>query len=152
MPTNNIHLDDVSLSQTFGQWLEAFNSNMGKIDALPIPMEYGKNTTMEYLKFTNGKVIMWGRVDFGSKYPVHLPWLQGSGSGYASDEFSIDFPLALVNNNPVVLPHVIDTKRVETFAITTSVSYTTYKGRFWSAATDNGGSRILNIIVIGNWK
>lgn len=152
MATSNMKLEEVALSQTFGQFLEAFNANMGKIDALPVPIAYGKNTTMEYLKFSNGKVIMWGRIDYGTRYPVKNPWLQTGGAGYASDEFTLDFPIALADNAPVVIPHCFDSARVEMFVVTTGVTYTTYKGRFWSAATGHEGPKVLNILVIGNWK
>lgn len=150
MATSNMHLEETALSQTFGQWLDAFNSNMSKIDALPIPMEYGKNTTMEYLKFTNGKVIMFGRIELGTKYPCYKPF----SKGYLSDTITIDFPIALTKNNPVVIPHVMADKFQDLTLYTQGVTYTTYKGCVYGNGNDStvGNSKTLNIMVIGDWK
>lgn len=159
MATTNIGLEEIALSNTFGQWLEAFNANMGIIDGLPIPIEYGKNTTMEYLKFSNGKVAMWGRLEMGTKYPSTTPW---GTEGYASAVFTIDFPLALAKNNPVIIPHVISTNastggmanNTDIWCLSTGVTYTTYQGRFFARTntTNNNNSLALNMLIIGDWK
>nr|DAV56323.1 MAG TPA: hypothetical protein [Caudoviricetes sp.] len=152
MATNNINLEEIEQSNTFGQWLDAFNANMGAIDALPIPMEYGKNTKMEYLKFTNGKVAIWGRIDFGTTYICDQPWAEGFGS----KNFTIDFPIALTKSNPMVIPHVMTGSGVypDMFCVTRSTSYTTYTGAFVTSYSDAlvKTPKILNILIIGDWK
>lgn len=152
MATTNINLEEISQSQTFGQWLEAFNGNMAAIDALPIPIEYGKNTTMEYLKFSNGKVVMWGRVSYGTTFPCTIMW--AASAGYASGIFTLDFPIALTKSDPVVIPHVISDKNPDMWCLTISTSYTTYTGRFLCAINDNANvnSKTLNMLIIGDWK
>ena len=95
---------------------------------------------------------MWGRVEYGKNYPCSEQWEGLGGGGWASREFELNFPIALVSAGPTVIPHVINTGRVETFCLTSSTSYTTYTGRFWSAAPDNGGASTLNILVIGEWR
>lgn len=152
MATTNLNLDEVALSNTFGQLVEMFNGNMDILDGLPIPIEYGKNTTMEYLKFSNGKVAIWGRVEYGTKYPCTSPW--ASSAGYASSNFTLDLPIALANNNPVVIPHVIADKNVDMWCLTRNTTYTTYTGCFLCAINDssNINSKTLNMLIIGDWK
>lgn len=150
MATKNLKLDEVELSNTFGQWLESFNGNMGKIDALPIPIEYGKNTTMEYLKLSNGKVIMWGRLNHGTKYPCTSSWTRG----YLSDKVTIDFPIALANSNPAVFAMAEATAWKDVAVCPTSVTYTTFSFKYWHASNDAeaNNSKTCNILVIGDWK
>lgn len=150
MATKNTGLVEVSQSETFGNWLDAFNTNMGKIDALPIPVEYGKNTTMEYLKLSNGKVIMWGRIDHGTKYPCS----NVVSRGYLSDMITIDFPVALVNNNPVVITQANATNWRDLLICPNKVTYTTYSFNYWMTINDSSANnaKVCNIIVIGDWK
>lgn len=158
MATGNINLGEVQLSNTFGQWVDIFNGNMGKLDALPIPIEYGKNTTMEYLKFSNGMVLIYGRIEMGTKYPSTTPW---GTEGFASDIFTIDFPIALTNNSPIVVPHVISVNadggmaaNTDIWCLSTKVTYTAYQGRFFARTNtlNNKNSLSLNMIIIGKWK
>lgn len=152
MATNNIKLEEVTQSQTFGEWLNAFNGNMGKLDSLPIPIEYGKNTSMEYLKFSNGKVLMWGRIEMGTKYPCNLP--AGSASGKLSSSFTIDFPIALTKNNPTVVATVMADKWADITFYMRSASYTNMVGLFYCPGDDSkvGNNKSLNVTVIGDWK
>ena len=153
MATTNIGLEEIALSNTFGQWLESFNANMGTIDGLPIPIEYGKNTTMEYLKFSNGKVAMWGRINHGTTYACTLPWLAGT---YGSSNFTLDFPIALTKNTPVVIPHVMSGNGAnpDMYCVTRSTSYTTYTGCYVCTWNESSSvqSKTLNILIIGDWK
>lgn len=155
MATNNINLEEIALSQTFGQWLEAFNNNMGKIDTLPIPIEYGKNTTMEYLKLSNGKVIIWGRIEYGTRYPCGSVWPSGN---YVSEDFMIDLPIPMTKTNPVVIPHVLssakDNKNPDIWFVTRETTYTTIRGCFLCKVNDSAAvnSKALNLLIIGDWK
>lgn len=158
MATQNINLDEVALSNTFGQFVEMFNGNMGKLDSMPLPIEYGKNTKFEYIKFANGIVALYGRVEMGTKYPCTLPW---GSDGYASGVFTLNFPVTLTNSNPVVIPHVISSvgsgespKNTDIWCYTSNITYTTYDGRFVSRnATSAGANSLsLNMLIIGKWK
>lgn len=151
MATTNMGFAEVVESQTFGDWLEAFNGNWAALDGMPMPIEYGKNSTMEYVKLANGKVVMFGRVDYGTNYPCTN--LAGNGN-YASDQFTLDFPIALAKNTPVVFPHVVANNNPDMDVFTRSVSYTQYKGQFLCPLNDSAmvNSKVLNIIVIGDWK
>lgn len=142
----------ISINRTFKEWMDAFNSLADKLDELPLPVAFGTNSKMKYLKLANGTIFMWGRVDYGKNFPCTVQWEGNGGGGWASAEFTLDFPIALVSNSPVVIPHVFNTMRAETFCLETGVSYSAFKGRFWSAAEDNGGASTLNIVVIGDWK
>lgn len=151
MTTENINLAEMAQSNTFGQWLDAFNANMGKIDALPLPVAYGKNTTMEYLKLSNGKAIMWGRLHLGSSYPCST----ACDGGYKSDTFTIDFPIALSSATPTVLSEAKTWPYVNQTVFSTSVTYTTFTGCFFCPSDDTGASnmqKICHLLVIGDWK
>lgn len=151
MATTNMGFAEVVESQTFGDWLESFNANWAALDGMPLPIEYGSNSTMEYIKLANGKVVMFGRVDYGTNYPCTN--LAGNGN-YASDQFTLDFPIALARNTPVVFPHVVANNNPDMDVFTRSVSYTQYKGQFLCPLNDSAmvNSKVLNIIVIGDWK
>lgn len=152
MATSNINLEEIALSQTFGEWLEAFNDNMGIIDELPIPIEYGSNTTMEYLKLSNGKVIMWGRIDHGANYPCNTPSL----SNYASAMFTIDFPISLTSTTPMVVgtPQGNAGSWADLWFLLKEVTYTSLSGYYLCPSNDSGraGTKSLNILIIGDWK
>lgn len=152
MATKNMNFAEVDVSDTVGEWLDAMTLNFDKLDAMPLPIAYGSNSQMEYVKLANGTAVMWGRINYGTTYKCTIPWEDTGGAGYASEVFTLNYPIALANATPTVIPHVIDDNRVETFAISVGADYTTYKGRFWSGASDNGGSKTLNILVIGKWK
>lgn len=150
MPTKNLKLDEPALSDTFGTWLEMFNKNMGTIDELPLPIAYGKNQTMEYLKFSNGKVVIWGRLDHGTKYPCVNAWQKG----FLSDAVTVDFPIALVNNTPTVLAMAEADTWKDVTVCPTNVTYTTFTFKYWHVANDSSinNSKKCNVLVIGDWK
>lgn len=151
MSTNNAGFAEVIESQTFGDWLEAFNGNWSMLDGMPLPIEHGSNSQMEYIKLANGKVVLFGRIDYGTNYPCKNA---AAGGNYVSDQFTLDFPIALVKNNPVVLPHVIANNNPDMDVFTRSVTYSQYKGQFLCPLNDASlvNSKVLNIIVIGDWK
>lgn len=150
MTTKNLKLEEPALSDTFGTWLEMFNGNMGKIDELPLPIEYGKNNTMEYVKMANGKIVMWGRLDHGTRYPCKHSWTRG----FLSDAVTVDFPIALVNNTPTVLAMAEADVWKDITVCPTNVTYTTFTFKYWHVADDSAqnNSKRCNVIVIGNWK
>lgn len=150
MATTNIGLQEVAQSQTFGQWLEAFNSNMAEIDGLPIPIDYGKNTTMEYLKLSNGKVIMWGNIDFGTNKPCNVPW----NTGYSSESFSVDFPIALTSTKTTIVTHVQCSQWIACECYSKEINYTNALLWFVSDVNDSlkNNNKSLNIFIIGDWK
>lgn len=140
-----------AVSTSFGDWVERYNGLVDKLESLPLPIEHGGNSQTEYIKLANGTVVIWGRIDLGKRYPFTIPWTS-TGAGYASEVFTVNFPVPLVDTAPVVVPHLMNTTRFETFCLTVGVTYTQYNGRVWSAATDSGGASVLNLLVIGRWK
>ena len=153
MATANIGLEEIALSDTFGQWLEAFNANMDAIDGLPIPIAYGKNTTMEYLKLSSGTIVMWGHFSHGTKYKCTNTLIPGQS--YASEPFTIDWPIALTNNTPVVLTSCMDSQAIECEVHASSVSYTTGQFKYYCPSAESSSStrtKTCDILVIGKWK
>lgn len=150
MTTKNLKLDEPALSDTFGTWLEMFNGNMGKIDSLPLPIEYGKNTTMEYVKLANGKIVMWGMLDHGTKYPCKNAWTKG----FLSDTVTVDFPVALVKNTPTVLAMAEADTWKDVTVCPKDITYTTFTFKYWHVADDStiSNPKKCHIIVIGDWK
>lgn len=138
------------LSNTFKQWMDSYNALIEKIESLPLPIEFGSNTQMQFLKFANGKAFLFGRIDMGTKYPCHKVW----GAGYGSDDFSISFPIPLTKADPVIIPHVMREIDPDTIALTRAVTYTTYTGCFYCTVEDGADARAkqLNLLVIGDWK
>lgn len=150
MATTNLNLDEVALSNTFGQLVEMFNGNMDKLDALPIPIEYGKNTTMEYLKLSSGKILMWGTISYGTSKPCNIPW----DTGYSSVTIDIDFPVALKKNNPTLIPHVQCSKWIACECYSRNITYTGAELWFVSDINDDSksNSKTLHLLIIGDWK
>lgn len=152
MATTNLGLDEVALSNTFGQLVEMLNGNMETLDGLPLPIEYGENNTMKYLKLSNGKVVMWGRIAHGTKYPCSSLSL----GNYASSLVTVDFPIALANNTPTVLATPQGFGWADLFWLTKNVTYTTLSGYYLCPNNDSGvsggNSKVLNLLVIGDWK
>ena len=153
MATNNMNLAKVELSNTFGNWLEAFNGNMDKIDMLPIPIEYGKNTTVEYLKFANGIIIFWGHFDHGTKYKCINTLVPGVS--YASEYFTIDFPVALASTDMTLFTNAYDNRAVEIRIGLASSSYTSASFRYICPSAEDPAenrTKTCDILVIGDWK
>lgn len=140
----------LAISKTFKEWMDSFNALLSKLDELPIPIAFGLTSTLKYLKFANGTVIMWGRVDHGTRYPCNVAWTRG----FLSSAISIDFPIALVNSNPTVVAMAEADKWKDVTACPYSVTYTTFTFKYWHVANDEAqsNSKVCNIIVIGEWK
>ncbi|MEG0991001.1 hypothetical protein [Gordonibacter sp.] len=102
------------------------------------------------MKFANGKVMMWGRIDYGKNYPCTTAW--AASAGYASKDFTLNFPIPLVSANPVILPHCIADCNPDTWVLTRSTSYTTYVGCFLCAISETVNVKTLNMLIIGDWK
>lgn len=139
----------IALSSTFEQWMGSFNDLLAKLEELPLPVAFGSNSQMGYLKFANGKVMMWGRVDYGRNYPCTSAW---GGGQFASKDFELNFPIPLVNSDPVIIPHVMASVNADTWVLTRSTSYTTYKGCFLCAVSETDNVKTLNMLVVGDWK
>lgn len=148
--TTTLGLEKVSTANTLPEWCDMFNNNLDVLDGFPLPIEYGKNDTMEYVKFSNGKVIMFGRVNHGKNYPCTTAW--AASAGYASKDFTLDFPIALVNSNPVIVSHCIADVNPDTWVLTRSTSYTQYKGCYLCAISETSNTKILNMLIMGDWK
>ena len=150
--TKNINLEKPALSNTFGELLEALNLNSDKLDELPLPIGYGKNSQMEYLKLSNGTVVMWGRLAHGQNYPCNETG--AGGDYYTSKLITVNFPIPLVNANPTVLPNVHGEVYSDVFFLQRSVSYTNITGFYYCRYNDTTAknNKNLNLLVIGKWK
>ncbi len=150
--TENLGLVKDAQSQNFAGWLESINGNWDKIDDLPLPIEHSANSKMDYLKLSDGTVIMWGRIELGTSYPSTTAW---GTEGFASAEFTINFPIALISENPIVIPHVLSVgPNVDIWCLSTKVTYTTYAGRLFARTNtaSNNNAISLNMLIIGKWK
>lgn len=150
--TTNLGLMKPAVSDTFANWLNANNSNMDKFDGFPIPMEKGSNSQLSYIKFSDGTVLMWGAINYGTKYPCHIQW--AASAGYASDKFDINLPVALVSESYAFIPHVTSNINPDMWFVTRTQTFTRVNGSFLCAINDSGNvnTKILNIIILGRWK
>lgn len=156
--TPNLNLDKVTTSQTNLDFYNAFNGNMDKLDNLPIPMESvnnsGSGNTLSSMKFADGTLVCWGFVSHGTSKPVNTQWEGRGGAGWASDTWTVNFPVAFTNT-PLIIPWCVDTNRCETFIISAgndAVTESRATFRYWCNVQDNGGSKTAHILAIGRWK
>lgn len=139
-----------AIDTTFGEWIEKYNGLIDKLDGLPIPTAFGSNTTMSYLKFANGKIFMWGRIDCGTKYPC----TDESGNGYCSATVDMSFPVPLVKDTPTVIPYVQAYPWSNVWFLSRTVTYTGLNGFFYSQSMDKNANnkKIIHLLVVGDWK
>ena len=161
--TTAVELDNIATSNTFSEWVAAFNANNDFLEGLPLPIEAGTANGMRYVKLASGDVLIWGTKSHGtnSNYRCTMSW-QGEGQtgyGYASpSEIVVDFPISLVNTAPQVFLRASDTNRCEMQVVSSGATTTTrWKGRYWCLVSDNAsgwvpGSKSLDILVFGRWK
>lgn len=151
--TKNVLLEKPAMSHTFEQWLEALNGNSDKLDALPLPISSGSNSQMEYIKFANGAIAMWGHFDHGSNYKCVNEYIPNTS--YVSKKFTVNYPVALVKDNPVVLTSCVDSRAVECKASPREASYTSVDVYYYcpsEEASDSTRTKSLDILIIGKWK
>ena len=148
--TEALGLAKPPISDTFKNWLDAMNGNSDKLEALPLPVAHGSNSQMEYLKLSNGTIIMWGHFNHGKNYPCWKEW--ASTAGYASDDFTINFPQALVDANPTVLAFARADQNPDTWVLKRSQSYTSFVGCYLCAIEETHNIKECDILVIGKWK
>lgn len=140
----------LALNKSFKNWMDAFNSLLDKLDELPLPIAFGSNSQMQYLKLANGKVLMWARIDYGKTLVCTSVWPSGN---YASANFTINFPIPLIVDTPVIFAHVsADDLHPDIIATTRAVTYTSVKGCFVCRSSETDTSKVLNLLVIGDWK
>ena len=150
--TTNLGLMKPAVSDTFANWLNANNSNMDKFDGFPMPMEKGSNSQLTYIKFSDGTVLMWGAINYGTQHPCKSPW--ATASGYVSDEFDINLPIALVSESYAFIPHVTANINPDMWFVTRTQTFTRVRGAFLCAVNDSArvNTKVLNIVILGRWK
>jgi len=125
-------------------------SNFEQIDGMPLPTEYGSNSQMEYFKFNNGILLMWGCLNHGLSMPCTLQW----GFGFASADFDIFWPVPLVApNNAAIIVQGRAPYNPDLLALQRSIDAS--KGTFcynFPAWSETNISKQFNIFVIGRWK
>lgn len=140
-------------------WLEAFNSNMDKLDGmmLPLPESSGGSGTggtggLSYVKYASGVVMMWGSIHHGTSYPCTREW--ASSAGYASDDFEIWFPVPLSDEGFCFIPYVNTYNNPDTWCVTRSRSTTHVNCSYLCSVNDynNVNDKTLNLLIVGRWK
>lgn len=148
--TKNVSLEKPAMSHTFEQWLEAMNGNSDRLDKLPLPVAYGGNNQMEYLKLANGTIAMWGHIEHGKNYPCTTPW--DAAAGYASKEFTITYPVALVDDSPTVFAIATADVNPDTWVLKRSQGYTSFTGCYLCAVEETRNAKQCDLFVLGKWK
>ncbi|MBX9032676.1 hypothetical protein [Gordonibacter massiliensis (ex Traore et al. 2017)] len=151
--TTNINLEKPAQSDTFAQFLEAINLNSDKLDALPLPVGYGSNSQMEYLKLACGVIAMWGHFDHGSNYKCTTTLIPGTS--YCSKSFKVNYPIPLVDSNPVVLTSCVDSAAIECKASPRAASYSSVDIIYYCPTEEPSNStrtKSCDILIIGKWK
>lgn len=133
--------------------LTALGQNFDKIDDMPLPLEDGSNTQLQYFKFANGVIFMWGSINHGTSYPCNIQWWEG----YASANFNIFWPVALVNpTKAAVFVQARSLANPDLMALQRSADTT--KGVFcyyfpaWNESTAQAVSKEINVFAVGRWK
>lgn len=146
--TKNLGLGKPALSNSFGELLDAMNLNSDKLDGLPLPIEYGSNTQMEYIKLAGGVVIMWGHIEHGKRYPCCKQW----ATAVASDDFVINYPIPLVNDKPVVFAIATANINPDTWIMKRTQTYTALTAFYLCAIAETENDKNCDIMIIGRWK
>ena len=153
MATTNLNLDKVTTAQTVNTWVNYFNGNMDKLDAFPIPIASGSNSSFSYVKLANGVLVMWGHFEDGDK-PCYQAWAEWGGSGYASDRITVTYPVPTVDEHPAVFVSGRDSSRAEIMALVNDITATSARYFYWAptqASTASQGSKSADILIIGRW-
>ena len=146
-------------SDKMSVWLDAFNSNMDKMDGmmLPLPAESGGSGTggtggLNYAKYSNGVYMMWGAIHHGTQYPCTREW--AGAAGYASDDFDVWFPVPLADSNFCFIPHVSTFTNPDTWCVTRARDTTHVNCSYLCAINDsaNVNDKTLNVFIMGRWK
>ena len=143
----------IALSSTFEKWMGSFNDLLAKLDELPLPVGFGSNSQMDYLKLANGTVLMWGAVSHGQNYPCGTHG--GGGEGYyTSKSLTVNFPLPLVSESPTVITSVRANEYADVFFLQRTATYTNFTGCYYCRYDDSAvaNNKDLNVLVIGRWK
>ena len=108
--TENFNLELADNSDLVSQFVADYNANLGKIDALPVPVAVGSNSQMSYMRYADGTVMMWGHFDHGNRYKCTKRLTDVS---YVSDPFRVTFPVSLASTDAVILAFATDSVAIE---------------------------------------
>lgn len=132
--------------------IEAFNSNMQKIDALPVPVQSGGNSALSYQRYADGTAHVFGSIDYGTAYPCYSPW--ASSAGYASDSITITLPIEMASTSYSFVRDVTANRNPDMWFVSSSKTLTSVTGHFLCAVDDsaNPNSKQLDVDIWGRWE
>lgn len=153
--TENFNLKTADASDLVSGFVADYNANLGKIDNLPLPVQTGGNTQLSYYKFADGTVFMWGRVDTGQRYVCSTEF---EGHAFASDAFTVTWPVTLAGTSPVVLANVETDVNPDIFVQTSNITASAGTFMFLANFNESTGAygpvnnKALHLFVVGRWK
>ena len=157
-PNRQFVLPDVS--NTFGEWLNGFNTNFNKIDAYPIPFDCGSGVgtgsnlsvspTWYWIKFQSGLLLQYTTISVGTQYPCTQKW----STTYASDKINMGFPTSFKNDDICLLSQVTADKNPDMQFVLQYKNDSRFQGQFICAVDDsqNVNSKSLSMIALGRWQ
>lgn len=144
-------LDDTSATKdTMHDLVTKFNANMTAIDGYTVVVETGSNQQLEYKKYSDGTVEMWGHVDMGTGYPCDQSMQSGL---YFSSNFSITYPVALTSASASVIIQALGAGSWPcVWAHPTQKTASGLKACFVCESNDTGQSKSVDVQVRGRWQ
>ncbi len=150
--TENYNLKLADESDLVSEFVSDYNANLQKMDGLPLPVKSGSNSQLEYVEYSDGRVEMYGRIDYGTRMPCNIPG--GDGTYYTSEMVTVTFPVPLVSTAPAVIAHVASDPWGDIWWLTREITNNYMKGLFYARGDDSasGTKKVLNVEVKGRWK
>ena len=152
-----LDMENIALSQTFADWVSAFNDNNDLLKDCPLPISIVQDSNGMYaMRLLDGTLFMWGHLNHSTK-DCNIAWASTGGSGYASATVTVNYPIASVVT-PTVLARATDDGRCEVMCLPSRMDQPTlsaWKFVYWTPGDtylQNQGNKHLDILVIGRWK
>lgn len=153
--TSNFGFELAEQSDYVSDFVENYNANLKKMDAMPLPMASGNNTQLNYQKFADGTLHVWGMIDYGTKYPCKTQ--VATASGFSSDQVTVNFPVAFSGfsgSSYCLITYVSADKNPDMTFATKSQGTSSIVGNFICPLNDSASpnSKKLNVEAWGRWK
>jgi len=158
-----LDMENIAISQTFADWVSAFNDNNDLLEDCPLPISVVRggdgnsgSTGMYAMRLLDGTLVMWGHLEHGTK-DCSNDWASTGGSGFASETVTVNYPIASVTT-PTVLARATDAGRCEVMCLPSRMDQPTlsaWKFVYWTPGSvylQSQGNKSLDILVIGRWK
>jgi hypothetical protein len=149
-PTQNFGFLKVEESDTVPAGLAALNNNFNKLDGMPLPFENGSNSQLQYFKFSNGLLLMWGRIKHGNAYLCN----EQVGSGwYFSSQFDLFWPISLVdpaNASVLMMAHSVNYPDLQILVRESTAAKARLNYAF--PQNENWVPKEFSVFVMGRWK